>query len=260
MRKVIISMIAMLGLATACAQQASRSDAVAENNADNSTVTDTFMTKSGKKVAIYPLVHASMRIVYGDKEIMVDPVTSLNGRKFDFATMPKADIILLTHEHHDHFDAKAISALSDNDTRLIANKKCAEAYGAGEVMANGDSLRLADDISVKAVAAYNTTKGHQQFHPKGNGNGYILNLDGLIIYIAGDTEDIPEMSELGEMGIDVAFLPCNQPYTMTPDQLIRVAKIIKPKVLYPYHFGDTDLSKIPTSLSGTGIDVRIRKF
>ena len=139
-------------------------------------------------------------------------------------------------------------------------------YGAGKVMQrsalgtlrsakNGDKLQLVD-VSVEAVPAYNTTEGHTQFHPKGRDNGYILTIDGLRIYIAGDTEDIPEMSRV--KNIDIAFLPCNQPYTMTPDQLVRAAKIIKPKVLFPYHYGQTDLSTIPVQLKD--IDVRIRHY
>ena len=124
-------------------------------------------------------------------------------------------------------------------------------------MANGDKLQLAD-VSVEAVPAYNSTVGREQFHPKGRDNGYILTIDGLRIYIAGDTEDIPEMAQIKD--IDIAFLPCNQPYTMTPDQLVRAAKVIKPKVLFPYHYGQTDLSSIPAQLEGTGIDVRIRHY
>ena len=137
------------------------------------------------------------------------------------------------------------------------NKRCADMYGAGMVMANGDKLSL-EYLSVEAVPAYNTTEGHLQFHPKGRDNGYILTLDGLRIYIAGDTEDIPEMSAFKD--IDIAFLPCNQPYTMTIEQLVRAAKTIKPKVLFPYHYGQTDVTTIPSQLASEGIDVRIRHY
>ena len=125
-------------------------------------------------------------------------------------------------------------------------------------MANGETLQLADDITVEAVPAYNTTEDHTQFHPKGRDNGYILTLDGLRIYIAGDTEDIPEMSEIKD--IDIAFLPCNQPYTMTVEQLVNAARTIKPKVLFPYHYSKTDVSGIPSQLKNDGIYVRIRHF
>jgi L-ascorbate metabolism protein UlaG (beta-lactamase superfamily) len=123
---------------------------------------------------------------------------------------------------------------------------------------NGDSIIYRDDIKIEAVSAYNTTPGREQFHPKGRGNGYVLTLDGLRIYIAGDTEDIPEMANLKD--IDIAFLPCNQPYTMTVDQLVNAAKVIKPKVLFPYHYSQTPIQQASLRLAGTGIKVLIRDY
>ncbi|MBR7018458.1 MAG: MBL fold metallo-hydrolase [Prevotella sp.] len=219
---------------------------------------DVFQTPNGKTVKLYALVHASIRIVYDGKEIEVDPVRKLGNRTIDYTKMPKADYLFVTHEHGDHFDKEALQLLSADKTLLITNERCAGMLGHGEVMSNGDSRQLPDGISVDAVPAYNTTEGHLQFHPKGRDNGYVLNLDGLRIYIAGDTEDIPEME--GIKDIDIAFLPCNQPYTMTTEQLVKAAKIVKPKVLFPYHYGQTDISGVPAALQGTGIDVRIRHY
>ncbi|MBQ8454278.1 MAG: MBL fold metallo-hydrolase, partial [Bacteroidaceae bacterium] len=181
---------------------------------------DVFRTKSGKTVKFHALVHASIRIEYDGKEIMIDPVTKLGGRTIDYSTMPKANYIFVTHEHGDHFDREALKLLTGEGTQLITNKRCAEMYGSGEAMVNGQSL-MVNGIKVEAVPAYNTTEGHLQFHPKGRDNGYILTLDGLRIYIAGDTEDIPEMADIKD--IDIAFLPCNQPYTMTAEQLVKAA-------------------------------------
>jgi L-ascorbate metabolism protein UlaG (beta-lactamase superfamily) len=155
-------------------------------------------------------------------------------------------------------DKDAIFLLTKDDTQLIMNQASVKAFGKGHSVANGDKLQLADGISIETVPAYNITKGHTQFHPKGRDNGYILTIDGLTIYVAGDTEDIDEMANIKD--IDIAFLPCNQPYTMTPEQVIKVAKIIRPKVLFPYHYGETDLTSIPTQLSEEGIDVRIRHY
>lgn len=219
---------------------------------------DVFKTKSGKTVKFHALVHASIRIEYDGKEIEVDPVGKLGNKLINYAAMPKADYLFVTHEHGDHFDREAIKSLSDEKTRFITNKRCAEMFGAGEVMANGDVLKLADDCTIEAVPAYNTSEGRTQFHPKGRDNGYILNIDGLRIYIAGDTEDIPEMSAIKD--IDIAFLPCNQPYTMTTEQLVKAARTVKPKVLFPYHYGQTNLSSVPAQLQGEGIDVRIRHY
>ena len=220
--------------------------------------TDVFTTNSGKTVKFHALMHACIRIEYDGKEIQIDPVTRLRERTIDYTVMPKADYIFVTHEHQDHFDKAAISLLTDNDTKLITNRRCADMLGYGDVMANGDKLTLADDITIEAVPAYNTTPDHQQFHPKGRDNGFILTIDGLRVYIAGDTEDIPEMAEIKD--IDVAFMPCNQPYTMTVEQLIRAAKVVKPKVLFPYHYGQTDVTTIPSQLKAEGIDVRIRHY
>lgn len=243
MKKLFLLLMAVLGLNTACGQSPYE--------------VDEFTTASGKTVKFHALMHACIRIQYDGKEIQIDPVSKLGNRSVNYAAMPKADYIFVTHEHADHYDAAALKTLSADKTQLVMNKRCADMYGSGKVMANGDKLQLAD-VSVEAVPAYNSTVGREQFHPKGRDNGYILTIDGLRIYIAGDTEDIPEMAQI--KAIDIAFLPCNQPYTMTPDQLVRAAKVIKPKVLFPYHYGQTDLSSIPAQLEGTGIDVRIRHY
>ena len=207
---------------------------------------DAFHTKSGKTLRFNALMHASIRVEYDGKEIMIDPVAKLRDRTVDYTAMPKADYILVTHEHADHYDEATLRLLSQEKTQLVMNKRCAEMYGQGQAMTNGDKLQLAEDITVEAVPAYNTTEGRQQFHPKGRDNGYILTLDGLHIYIAGDTEDIPEMEAVKD--IDIAFLPCNQPYTMTTDQLVKAARTVKPKVLFPYHYGQTDVSTLPAQL------------
>ena len=222
------------------------------------TEVDAFRTKSGKVVRMHALMHASIRMEYDGKEIMIDPVRQLGNRSVDYTQLPKADFIFVTHEHGDHFDKQALQQLSGSKTQLVTNRRCADMLGFGHAVANGDSLLLNEDIKLEAVPAYNTTEGHLQFHPKGRDNGYILTLDGLRIYIAGDTEDIPEMGQLGD--IDIAFLPCNQPYTMTTEQLVKAAKMVKPRVLFPYHYGQTNVSGIPQQLNEEGIDVRIRHY
>jgi len=190
--------------------------------------------------------------------IYVDPVTQLRGRTVDYSAMPKADIILVTHEHPDHYDTAALRQLTTDKTQLIMNPRCVELYGSGQAMKNGDKQPLAGGGDLEAVPAYNTTEGHLQFHPKGRDNGYVLTLEDLRIYIAGDTEDILEMANIKD--ISIAFLPCNQPYTMTIEQAANAAKIIKPKVLFPYHYSDTPISQTVLKLAGSGIDVRIRDY
>ena len=214
--------------------------------------TDTFKTKGGKEVVITAIRHASLRIQYDGLEIQVDPVAEY-APATDYSIFPKADVILVTHEHFDHFDHGAIAALKKNDTEVIANPAVQKMLGCGMSMTNGES-RVVKGIKLDAVPAYNTSPGRTQFHPKGRDNGYVLTIDGLRIYIAGDTEDIPEMVDLKD--IDVAFLPVNQPYTMTVEQCVNAAKVISPKVLIPYHFSQTDLAALPELLPDT--DVRLR--
>ena len=219
--------------------------------------TDVFATHmDGGLVKIHALLHASICLEHDGRVIYVDPVTQLRGRTVDYSAMPKADIILVTHEHPDHYDTAALRQLTTDKTQLIMNPRCVELYGSGQAMKNGDKQPLAGGGALEAVPAYNTTEGHLQFHPKGRDNGYVLTLGGLRLYIAGDTEDIPEMADIKD--IDIAFLPCNQPYTMTTDQLVHAAKMVQPKVLFPYHYGDTDVSGIPAQLPA--IDVRIRHY
>lgn len=218
--------------------------------------TERFRTPSGEPVDITLIKHGSLELRYKGLSFQVDPVSGL-GKPTDYAVeFPKADFILVTHEHGDHLDPAAIEALRKEDTRLITNARCAGMLGFGDVMANGENADLQEDIRLEAVPAYNYTEGHEQFHPKGRDNGFVLILDGLRIYIAGDTEDIPEMGDIKD--IDIAFLPVNQPYTMTVEQCINAANILAPKVLIPYHFGQTDLSSLPGALPK--VDVRLRQM
>jgi L-ascorbate metabolism protein UlaG (beta-lactamase superfamily)/rhodanese-related sulfurtransferase len=206
--------------------------------------------------------HGSLEFAYKGMSIQVDPVSGY-GKNTDYAKeFPKADAILITHEHGDHLDKNAITALSSDKTEIILNAKSQQQIGLGRVLANGEFCTLFPvGISVWAVPAYNTTPGREQFHPKGNGNGYLLSfLGSLSAYVAGDTEDIPEMVDIPKirpaMRISVAFLPVNQPYTMTVDQCVNAAKMVNPEVLIPYHFSQTDLKELPSLLPG--IDVRLR--
>ena len=220
--------------------------------------TDEFTTKSGKKVRFTCIKHASIQISYNDLEIQVDPVGMGMKPETDYSQFPKADLILVTHEHHDHFDRDAIQQLSSKNTTIYVNPSVKAQLGSGKALKNGDQVKYTDDITIEAVPAYNTTPGREKFHPKGRDNGYVLTLDGLRIYIAGDTEDIPEMANLKD--IDIAFLPCNQPYTMTVEQAVRAAKVIKPKVLFPYHYNDTPVNQITPQLYKEGIKVFIRNY
>ena len=131
--------------------------------------TDVFATKSGKLVKIHALLHASICIEYDGKTVYIDPVAKLRDRTVDYTALPKADMVLVTHEHFDHYDTATLKALACED--LVMNSRCVELYGSGTAMGNGERLTLDGDIALEAVPAYNTTEGHLQFHPKGRDNG-----------------------------------------------------------------------------------------
>jgi L-ascorbate metabolism protein UlaG (beta-lactamase superfamily) len=214
---------------------------------------DTIQTETGDlKITFFG--HASLAFTYQGKVIYVDPVGNPSGTPVDYAKMPKADLILVTHEHFDHLDPKAISTLRKEQTRIILTKACAGRVSGSTVMKNGDVLTV-EGIKIEAVPAYNIA---QKFHPKGVGNGYILNFDKTRVYVAGDTENTPEMKQL--KNIDVAFLPMNLPYTMTPEMVADAAKAFGPKILYPYHYGQTDPNKLVDLLKDSQTQVRIRKM
>ena len=221
-------------------------------------VFDEFTTPSGKPITLHAIKHGSIRLQFDGLEFEIDPVIDLNGKKTDYASFPKADYILVTHEHFDHLDPAAIKALEKPGTTLITNASCAEKLGNGLVMKNGDARDLTDHIHLEAVPAYNTTAGREKFHPKGRDNGFVLTLDGFKIYIAGDTEDIPEMENL--KNIDIAFLPCNQPYTMTPAQLAHAVSMMHPKIIFPYHYGETSMDEVRAALKDSSTDLRIRNY
>ena len=133
-------------------------------------------------------------------------------------------------------------------------------YRKSLVLSNGEKTTVGP-FAVEAVPMYNLTRGPsagQLFHDKGRGNGYILTYGGKRFYFSGDTEAIPEMKAL--KNIDVAFVCMNLPYTMTPEEAAEGVKAFKPKVVYPYHYGMSDLKPFEAGLKGTGIDVRIRNW
>lgn len=212
-----------------------------------------FKTLTDREVKIMMINHGSIAIEYDNVFFQIDPVSSYDGRQIDYTAFPDADYILITHEHGDHLCNETIDMLRGPKTSIFINEAGRAKLGDGKILRNGDSVELSEDIFLLAVPAYNTSEGHTKFHPKGNGNGYLLELDGLKIYISGDTENIPEMSELKD--IDVAFLAANQPYTMTVEQCIEAATRINPKYLIPYHLSDTDGNAIRDALLDKGIKV-----
>jgi L-ascorbate metabolism protein UlaG (beta-lactamase superfamily) len=201
--------------------------------------------------------HGTLMFSFDGKVIHIDPVS----REAVYTDMPKADIILVTHEHGDHLDTRVIKTLQKETTILVLTQACASKITGGIVMQNGD-VKTIQGLKVEAVPAYNIVhmrSGRTPFHPRGQGNGYVITFGDKRVYVAGDTENTPEMKRL--KNIDIAFLPMNLPYTMTPEMVADAAKAFKPKILYPYHYGKTDPQRLVNLLkSSRNIEVRIRNM
>lgn len=217
---------------------------------------DTIKTSAGN-LEITFIGHGTLMFKFDGKIIHVDPVS----READYTLLPKADLVLVTHEHGDHLDAENLNLIKKENTKLVLTEKCNQKIDAGIVMKNGETKTF-DGIKIEAVPAYNLVHKRDNgkpFHPKGEGNGYVITFGDKKVYVAGDTENIPEMKSL--KNIDVAFLPMNLPYTMTPEMVADAARAFKPKILYPYHYGNTDPNELVDLLKEVkDIEVRIRKM
>ncbi len=227
--------------------------------ADTQYSSDTISTSKGDLVITF-IGHGTLMFEFNNKVIHIDPVS----QEADYASLPKADIVLITHQHGDHFDPEALRKTIKPVTKICLTPKCAQeagSFGNLLVMKNGDHQDI-DGIHVEAVPAYNMVHMRSPgnpFHPKGEGNGYILSLGGKRVYIAGDTENTPEMKALEN--IDVAFLPMNLPYTMTPEMVADAVNSFKPAILYPYHYGNTNTGKLLDILGKSAdTEVRIREL
>jgi L-ascorbate metabolism protein UlaG (beta-lactamase superfamily) len=217
----------------------------------NSFKHDEIKTSVGKLTITF-IGHGTLMLEINGKVIHVDPW----GKLADYATLPKADLVLVTHFHQDHLDTNAINQIATASTKFISPPSVFDQLHKGFAMKNGETRTILD-VKIEAVPAYNTTEGRDKFHPKGRDNGYVLTIGGKRIYIAGDTENIPEMAAL--KNIDIAFLPMNQPYTMLPEQVADAVRKFHPRILYPYHYGDTDPSVLKKLLaSEKTVELRIR--
>ena len=224
--------------------------------AENNFETDNIKTAQGDLV-ITCIGHGTLMISFGNKIIHIDPVSQYA----DYTKLQKADMILITHEHPDHLDLKAIEMIKSGNTSIVATENVARQLPGSIVLRNGDEKTIMG-LKIEAVPAYNLVNMRSPgvpYHAKGIGNGYILTLSDKRLYIAGDTENIPEMKNL--RNIDIVFLPMNLPYTMTPEMVADGVRALRPKIVYPYHYGKTDVSKLIDLLKNEkNIEVRVRKM
>ena len=229
---------------------------VAQQPAARSFQEDVIPTSAGDLTITF-VGHGTLMFRHGGKVIHVDPVS----READYSRMPKADLILVTHEHSDHLDTAAVEMLRKDGTQVVVSPSCEGRVQRAIVMRNGEAREVAG-FRVEALPAYNlvhTRAGGQPYHPRGNGNGYVITFADVRVYVAGDTENTLEMKAL--RNIAVAFLPMNLPYTMTPEMVADAARSLRPRILYPYHFGQTDPQVLVRLLAGEeGIAVRVREM
>ncbi|APE44536.1 MBL fold metallo-hydrolase [Sulfitobacter alexandrii] len=219
---------------------------------------DTFETGAGP-ITVHPVSHASFVMETPKGTIYVDPV----GEPAQYADFPAADLILITHEHGDHYNADTLAELVVENTRMITNPAVfdmlpEEMKARADAVANGEMTQFAD-MNIEAIPAYNITEERKNFHPQGRDNGYVLNFDGFRVYISGDTEDIPEMRELSD--IDLAFVCMNLPFTMDVNAAASAVSDFAPTYVYPYHYrgrdGGTQDPEDFAKRLGTGIEVRM---
>jgi len=250
--------VAALAFASATVTMSVSTPAIAQAAQD-----DTIATTNGNLV-IHPVHHAGVVFTWNGKRIVADPTNFPPDEKSGAAAFRGAappDLILITHEHGDHFSVPTLTELVGPNTIIVAPQSV---YGMlppalqmkAKAMKNGDKQTYAG-VAIEAVPEYNTTPDRLMFHPKGRDNGYVMNLGGKRVYLAGDTEETPELKALPN--IDVAFVPMNLPYTMTEDAAATWVKDFKPKIVYPYHYGMSDVNKFKT-LVGSASDVRLRKW
>lgn len=214
---------------------------------------DTLQTQGGNLVITF-LGHASLLFNYQDRNIYVDPVMQVA----DYSLLPKADAILVTHEHGDHLDPIAIDNITKPETEVFLSRLCFDKLKKGKVCQN-ESFFIAAGVPVETVAAYNIygLRGNgKPYHPKGEGNGYVMTFGQFKVYVAGDTELTPEMAKL--KNIDIAFLPIGLPYTMEPAMAIEAAKKLELKILYPYHFNNSNPEEVVRAFIGSKTEVRVR--
>jgi len=211
-----------------------------------------FKTANGP-LKITPVMHAGLVIEAGGQEVAVDPAQGI-------WSIPQADLILITDIHGDHMNPSMIEKIKKAGGVVIAPAAVAKTVTEAQVLGNGQTKTIGA-WKIEAIPMYNLKRGPSEgklFHDKGRGNGYIVTYGGLRIYIAGDTEGIPEMRALKNS--DVAFVPMNLPYTMTPEEAADAVKAFHPKVVYPYHYMGSDTKAFEAALAGTGIDVRLRNW
>ena len=216
-------------------------------------------TPESQGIDIQPISHATAVITWDDTTIYLDPV----GGSEAFKDKKDPDLVFITDTHPDHLELNTLKALSLENVQIVVPKTAQEELPDSlalqlKVMSNGETITL-NGFSIKAIPMYNLREKAKQYHPKGRGNGYLIEKDGKRLYIAGDTEDIPEMRNLED--IDVALIPMNLPYTMPVEAAADAVIEFAPKKVYPYHYrgqnGKSDVQKFKQLVEEANKDIEV---
>jgi L-ascorbate metabolism protein UlaG (beta-lactamase superfamily) len=222
--------------------------------------TEVVKTTAGE-LRITPLYHGSVMLEFQGHIIHIDPWSQA-----DYTGLPPADLIVVTHTHADHLDRMMIDSLHKPSTIIVSSPagadtlNCSPACGSVVPVGNGDKQRLLG-IEFEGVAMYNLTQGPEPgklFHHKGVGSGYILTFGGTRVYLSGDTECVPEIKSLQNIGI--AFLAMNPPKTMTTAEAAACVQAFRPTIVYPYHYRGSDTQEFADALKHVPVEVRLRKL
>lgn len=216
-------------------------------------LTGSTVPTSNGDLVIHPVSHASFVMSWNGKTIYVDPVGGVGA----YDGLPRPDMILITDIHGDHLDGNTLQGVVSNAEILAPGAVVSELPGGlveRAVSLSNGAIAERFGITVKAIPMYNLTEDRLQYHDKGRGNGYVVTMGGVNVYISGDTEDIPEMRALKD--IDVAFICFNLPYTMTEGQAAAAVNAFRPGIVYPYHYRGSDVALF-TELVDDDIEVRV---
>jgi len=211
-------------------------------------------------IIIQPITHGTLVLTFNNKTIYIDPY----GGAQSFDGIVKPDFILITDIHNDHLNIKTLEGLNTKKTQFIVPKavadKMPEKYKKQLTILNNNQSIHRSGLYISAIPMYNLPEDEESRHPKGRGNGYIINMGGKNIYISGDTEDISEMRNLRD--IDVAFICMNLPYTMDIYQASSAVLEFKPTIIYPFHYrgADVDAFKKIVNDGDKSIDIRLRDW
>lgn len=227
---------------------------------------DRISTDDGDLV-VHPIHHGTFVMQWDGRTIYVDPAPrpgQEGSAAAAFNGLPAPDIILITDIHSDHYHVPTLMDVRRPGVAVVGPQAVVELLPSNPLRANayrlshGRTIEV-EGIEIEAIPMYNLTEGRLEYHERGRGNGYVLTMGGARVYIAGDTEDIPEMRELGD--INLAFIPMNLPYTMSPEQAADAVRDFRPRIVFPYHYGESDVSEFVRLVGDdAGVEVRLRDW